>query len=252
MGELVVSVHDVCPRTWEQTQRILTALSALGIKRRSLLVIPAEPGAEIDTTPGFGGWLRERAAAGDEIVQHGLYHRRGSDEPPLVGRAASLDSLLARGAGEFVGLDQATAAARLAAGRERLAAVGLRAEGFVAPAWLYSPGAAAAVAAAGFRYYTTHLRLRDVRAGRDHWSFGISNRPGPLAPDLLGRAVNEGFCLLHVPAPLVRIAVHPADLEHGRPFGHTLRLLRRLLAAGRRAVTYLDYLTGPAPRGERL
>lgn len=238
-GALVVSLHDVCPRTQAACQAILTLLDRLGIRRRSLLVIPCDPGGAADEVPAFAGWLRERAAAGDEIVQHGLHHHR-RDQPPLRGGPARLDALLARGAGEFLGLDYAAARDRLEAGRRRLVALGLEPIGFVAPAWLYSSAAAAAVRDAGFAYLTTHLRLRDLRRGRDHWSFGISNRPGPLGPDLLGRAVNEILWAAHLPAPLVRIAIHPADLSFHRPIAHTLSLLRRL--ATRRAVTYAEYL----------
>ena len=115
---------------------------------------------------------------------------------------------------------------------------GLRAEGFVAPAWLYSPAAAQAVRSAGFRYLTTHLRLRDLTVGRDVWSFGVSNRPGSLDWDMVGRGVNTLFVALHSPAPLVRIAIHPADVDFHRPFLHTLWLLRGLLAAGRQPATY--------------
>lgn len=239
-GALVVSLHDVCARTHDACQTILACLAAAGVRRTSLLVIPADGGAELDAETAT--WLRALAGDGHEIVQHGYYHRRGADEPALRGWAATLDALLARGAGEFVALDEAEAARRLAAGRERLAAHGLAAEGFVAPAWLYSPGAAAAVRAAGFRYLTTHLRLRDLARGADHWSFGISNRPGPAAGDRLGRLVNRTLVTAHAPAPLVRLAIHPADLDFGRPFDHTLRLLDGLLAAGREPLTYLEWL----------
>ena len=278
---LVVSVHDVCPRTWAATQQILLALDSLGVRRRSLLVIPAEPGGATDECPRFARWLQFRQGEGDEMVLHGYYHGRppagpipdpplsplgkggsvaGGDlqhSPPYQGGAGGgpgtgpprqdrlaglLDAALARGAGEFLHLDHAAAAVRLAAGRERLARCGLQADGFVAPAWLYSPAAAQAVADAGFRYLTTHLRLRDLRDGVDLWSFGTSNRPGTWCWDYVGRGVNEGFCWLHRPLPLIRIGIHPADLDHARPFRHTLSLLRRLLAAGRRPVAYRDCL----------
>lgn len=238
-GALVVSLHDVCPRTQAACDAIVAELDRLGIRRRSLLVIPAEPGAELDEP--CARWLRELADGGDEIVQHGLYHRRQEGEPALPAAAGLLDAVLARGAGEFLGLGRMQAAERLAEGRRRLGDLGLAAQGFVAPAWLYSRAAAEAVREAGFRYLTTHLRLRDLRTGRDTWSFGISNRPGPMAGDLLGRGVNELFTAAHWPAPLVRIAIHPADIAHGRPFEHTLSLLSRLLAVGRMPMTYLDW-----------
>ena len=248
---LVVSLHDVCPRTRDDCAVILAELDRLGIGRRSLLVIPAEPGAELDAD--CARWLRHLAARGAALVQHGLYHRRQTGEPPLPGAPplpgepplpagrALVERLLARGAGEFLGLDYEQALDRLHDGRRRLAALGIEAAGFVAPAWLYSPEAAAAVAAAGFRYLTTHLRLRDLHRGHDTWSFGISNRPGPLRDDLIGRGVNELFVAAHRPAPLLRIAIHPADLHHGRPLEHTLRLLARLMRGGRQPLTYLDW-----------
>lgn len=238
---LVVSLHDVAPRTMPLVRRALQALDALGIRRRSLLVIPAEHcGPGIDAAPGCARWLADCAAAGDEIVQHGLHHRGG--DGALDWRGRWLDQLLVRGAGEFLALDAAVARRRLVEGRERLESAGLAAAGFIAPGWMYNPAAVEALAAEGFRYYATHLRLRDLATGRDHWSFGLSNRPGALGPDLVGRAVNEVLCLAERPLPLLRVAVHPADLEHSRPFRHTLHLLRRVLATGRQPTTYLDYL----------
>ncbi len=247
---LVVSVHDVCPRTWAACRRIVTALETLGIHRRSLLVIPAEPAGTTAEYPDFVRWLRHRAGDGDEIVLHGYYHGQASADLTGAGRRRPrpdrltrlLDAALARGAGEFLHLGYAEALARLTAGRDSLRRCGFDPLGFVAPAWLYSPAAAVAVRDAGLRYLTTHLRLRDLRTGHDTWSFGTSNRPGAWTWDYLGRLVNEGFCLAHRPARLVRIGIHPADLEHGQPFRHTLSLLRRLLASGRRPMTYLDCL----------
>lgn len=237
---LVVSLHDVCPRTWSTCRVVLDQLSAIGLRRRSLLVIPADAGGAVDLVPGFGAWLRERQAAGDELVQHGLTH--APVPATLSGSARLLDAALARGAAEFLGLNRQQAAERLAAGRAHLAAVGVHSAGFTAPAWLTSAEAAAAVADAGFRYLTTHLRVRDLVTGRDHWSFGLSNRPADWFQDRLGRVVNEALVRLESPLPLIRVAIHPADLDRHRPYEHTLRLLRRLLRAGREPLTYLAYV----------
>lgn len=240
---LCVSLHDVCPATAPDCRAVLRHLDQLGIRRRSLLVIPNRAGGAADDDAAFAAWLREQAAAGDEIVLHGWRHGRAPEHPAPRGPARWVDALLARGAGEFYAVDQALAAAWIDDGLARLRRIGLRPVGFVAPAWLYSPGAARAVGEAGFGYLTTHLRLR-AADGRSWWSFGISNRPGPLAGDLAARLVNELLLLLHAPLPLVRIAFHPADLEGRAPFRHTLSLLRRLLAAGRLPVTYADLVAG--------
>lgn len=240
---LVASIHDICPRTFDLCRRLVDDLDRLGVRPCSLLVIPCDGGRRLTDHPALCAWLAQRAAAGDEIVQHGWLHHR-LDQPPPRGGARLLDALLARGAGEFLDLPGDQAARRLADGRAELAAAGLTAAGFVAPAWLYGTAAAEAVRRAGFRYLTTHLRVRDLARGRDHWSFGVSNRPGALGPDLVGRGVNELFFLAHRSAPLARLAVHPADLEHGVPFRHTLKLCRRWLALGRQPYTYLGWL-GP-------
>ena len=74
---LVISIHDVSPLTREATERILSELTELGVRKVSLLVIPDHhhKGHFLDD-PGFCTWLEERAAAGDEVVIHGYYHRR--------------------------------------------------------------------------------------------------------------------------------------------------------------------------------
>lgn len=240
---LVVSVHDVCPATWSDCRAILAKLDGIGVRRRSLLVIPAHAGGAVDEIPGFAAWLRERVAAGDELLQHGWRHGRAPDHPVPRGPMRWVDAALARGAGEFFALDAAEAAHRLEDGRRRLETCGLRCQGFCAPAWLYSPAAATAVSEAGFGYLLTHCRLRELPTGRSVWAFGLSNRPGPLPGDLIGRLVNELLALGHAAAPVIRVAVHPADLHHHRPFEHTLRLLCRLLAAGRVPCRYRDLLS---------
>lgn len=233
---VVVSVHDVCAASRPAVANTLAALDARGIRARSLLVIPT------DLDAVTGAWLRARAAAGDEVVLHGLHHRRLPDQCELRGLDALRNRVLARGAGEFLGLSFAEARERVTTGLALLAGHGLTPTGFIAPAWLYGPDAAEAVRACGLRYLVTQLRVRDLRRGRDTWSYGLSNRPGPAKDDYGGRLLNTLILGAEAPLPLLRIALHPADLDFCRPFDYTLRVLDRLLDAGRAPLTYAQWL----------
>lgn len=244
-GRLVVSLHDVTPATFGACLEVVDTLVAMGIPRLGLLVIPDAPDQPLLPGHELADWLRTQQAAGHELVQHGYTHRRDPDAP-LSLAAALGNAVLARGAGEFLGLDTAAAAARLRAGRQRLAACGLQVDGFVAPAWLYSRAAAVAVAALGFRFLETHTRLRDLVRGRDHWGVAISNRPGPWAGDALARMVNERLVRFHRHRRVLRLAVHPADLSFHRPFEHTRRLLAALLGAGWQPAVCADILNEAA------
>ena len=66
-----MTLHDVEPSTFERCALIREWLDDLGIERTTLLVSPAA-----DRAPGLATWLRERASAGDEIVQQGAALRR--------------------------------------------------------------------------------------------------------------------------------------------------------------------------------
>ncbi|MBI2301074.1 MAG: DUF2334 domain-containing protein [Armatimonadetes bacterium] len=254
---LVVSLHDACPATLQACRTIRAALRAEGVGRAVLKVIPCAAGGDCDADPAFADWLRRCLGEGDELVQHGLCHvgplldgedRRGLVRPPPW--LCFLDTVVVRGIGEFLWLDRAEALRRLAEGRQRLANLGLRAAGFTAPGWLYSPAAAEAVAEMGFTYLTTVCRVRDLRpGGRDHWGVGMCNRPGEYGLDLFSRGVTECLVAVQAQAPLVRLSFHPADIEGHQPFTHTLGKVREALAAGRSATTYAEYLDRAGCRG---
>src|SRR5882724_10852513 len=106
---LIVSVHDVAPSTKPIADKIISELTAKGIRHCSLLVVPDyhHQGASMQDRQ-FVSWLRNLEAIGHEIVIHGYFHERSS-------RAAEsfFEKLVTRiytqGEGEFydIGYDEA-------------------------------------------------------------------------------------------------------------------------------------------------
>ncbi|GAA3239627.1 DUF2334 domain-containing protein [Dactylosporangium siamense] len=242
---LVVSVHDVAPGSATESERWCADADALGIPV-SLLVIPGHwRGERLAEHPDFAALLRDRAARGDELVLHGWSHRAGP-EGGRMRRAAGY--AVARGAAEFAALDERQAAERLGHAGRVLDALGLRMAGFTPPGWLASAAAQRALAAAGYRYTTSHFGVKDLRDGRLHRGFALSHRPGGGFGERLGAAlVRAGAGWASRRPGVVRIALHPDDLHRPGLRDVTLRAIEAALARGAQPVTYGAVL-GAGPR----
>ncbi len=206
MNAIAVAVHDVEPATFARCALIRDWLCDHGIERVTLLVVPAPHLHPIgEARAEMLDWLDERAACGDAIAQHGLSRERG---------------------GEFAGLDAAEARRAVDAGRRVLRLAGLPARGFVAPAYAYTP-ALHQVLATRFEWWAglTHLWRSCGSQSRV-----LAVRPG--APNTLRRLAQPWVAR----GPLLRVDVHPADLEHPRRIGALEQLLHG--ARGRESVTY--------------
>lgn len=246
---LVVSVHDVSPRTQAASAEMLRQLEEIGVHHCSLLVIPNHhhQGHFLDDA-AFCEWLREQAAAGHEIVAHGYFHQR----PARAGESL-LQRLTTRvytaGEGEFYDLDRQTAFELAGRSVRELSDAGLAPRGFIAPAWLLSVEAEAALRDLGLAYTTRLGGVLDLQKGAFHrsqslvWSVRSAWRRhcSLLWNRLLsGRMARE---------PLLRIAIHPVDLAAPAVWRQAIALAREALA-GREPLTYQTWLqrqTGSEP-----
>ncbi|WP_187369373.1 DUF2334 domain-containing protein [Baekduia soli] len=231
-GALAVSLHDVEPATFERCALIRDWLDDLGVHRVTLLVIPAPDLHPFhDRRPELADWLEERAGLGDAIAQHGFRHRAVPGRRPLA--------RLHAGAGaEFVGLDGDETRRAVLAGRRVLRLAGIAPRGFVAPGYAYTSA------------------LRDTLASTFDWWAGLgrlhrANRSSTTAPALsLGTSTRLGRWTspvlvragAYAGGEVLRLEIHPADLDHPRCVGAVERVLGA--ARGRDAVTY-DDLAGP-------
>lgn len=243
---LVVSVHDVAPGSDAASRRWLELLDARDM-RASLLVVPGPwRGRRMTEGDDFSGWLRDAAAAGHEIVQHGWEHQAVPVAGHLLRRGVG--RLAARGCAEFWTIDRVEATRRLEAGQAALRTSGLHADGFVAPGWLLGRDAMLAVRAAGFRYTTTHRGVLDLLTGRMLVVPALSQRPASavtaaaaaLTTKWARRAIRHG-------RPL-RVAAHPADLADRRTRQAVLGACEAAVDAGYRTTTYGGLLGVGRPR----
>ena len=252
---IAVALHGIEPATFERCAVIRDWLEDHGVDRVTLLVIPARDLHPIgERSPAMIEWLGERRRAGDAIAQHGFQLVR-------PGAASSSGRLLGRGygqrRGEFVGLDCEETRRAVHAGWRVLKLAGIEPDGFVAPAYAYTP-ALRQTLGLRFRWWAGLLRVhgqssacdesgRERREGQEPAGGGASEAAGGrLAPAWslatagpLGRTVSplllRGSTLL--PTGTLRLDVHPADLRDARHMMALEWVLAR--SAGRRvAVTY--------------
>ena len=206
---LIASIHDVGPQFEAEVETLVELLTRLlGGARFAMLVVPDHwDRAPLSAAPNYAARLRAWADAGVEIFLHGWRHR---DDAPMPGFR---QRHMTAGEGEFAGLDYAEAVRRLRDGRTVVEdAIGRSVAGFVAPAWLYSADAKAAVADEGFALAEDHWRVwrpaDDRTLARGPVVTWASRSPGRIRSSLaVAAAARAAPALL----PTARIAVHPGD-----------------------------------------
>jgi len=240
--ELVVSIHDVSPRTRPRTEVILADLARVGVCQTSLLVIPDHHHhGNVSDDPDFARWLSAACEAGHEAVLHGYFHLR-ENKPGDGPWKKFLTRSYTAGEGEFFDLGRTEAGRLLDQGRRDLAACGVSPTGFIAPAWLLGDEAEEAACAAGFEYTTRIATVHDFVSGITHasrsqvWSVRAAWR---RACSLVWNAL-----LFHTTsgAQLTRIGIHPPDWDHPPIRQQILRLAEMSLAT-RKPTTYAGWLS---------
>jgi predicted deacetylase len=246
---LLVSVHDIAPGTATQTARWLSALEARGIPATLLLVPGPWRGPSLVQDPSLAEDLLEAQDRGHELALHGFYHLATHGSGPLWRRGVA--QVMAPGAAEFATLSEGEARARINAGLEELADVGIEPVGFHPPGWLVSPGSVTALRRSGLRYYSTHLGVHTF-AGASGATADLrlaapvlSHRPGGVGERLGVRMMTDGARRFARTGSAIRIALHPDDLSRPGLREATLRAIDDALELGGRPTTYAAALGLP-------
>jgi predicted deacetylase len=242
--QIAVALHDVEPATFERCALIRDWLSDHGVDRATLLVIPARDLHPLgERSPETTSWLRERQRAGDSIAQHGFQHDHLRRRGGVLGARAG-------GAPEFLGLDEEETRRAVDAGWRVLKLAGIEPDGFVAPAYAYTPQLRR-VLPRRFRWWAGLLRL--------HQTLIAPGERGadPLAP-AWGTTAEGHLQRLLAPALIrtggvlarttLRLDLHPAALAHPRQMLALEWVLARS-APRRVAVTYEQLLLAGAGAG---
>ncbi|MDQ7020026.1 MAG: polysaccharide deacetylase family protein [Robiginitomaculum sp.] len=229
MKQLLLSVHDVTPHHFERLKAIHAFLQDLGVGPRYAMLIVPDFWQQwpLEEHPDFANWIRDRAKEGVEMILHGFTHRDESSHASAF-KSWKARTLTAR-EGEFYGLSRDQAEERLQNGIEVLRqACGLEVQGFVAPAWLYSDGARDALGALGFRFAEDHWHVwspaRQATLCRGPVISYASRSEGRIRSSLFWSRLADWLLR---PLPVMRLAIHPHDLDSQRLVEEIRRTISR-------------------------
>lgn len=239
---VLASIHDVHPGSLDAVERLAAQFERhLGGPRYAMLVVPDHWGANgVRGNTGFAARLRGWADRGIEMFVHGWFHKDLADHSGL---AALKAKHMTASEGEFLGLSRDEAARRMADGKALVEdIIGRPTAGFVAPAWLYGPGALVALAESGFALAEDHMKVWRPASGEVVAKGPVitwASRSGPrTASSLLAAALGRTFL---GPLETVRVAVHPGDVTKPSIIASIDKTLAAL-AAKRTPGRYADLL----------
>jgi predicted deacetylase len=264
---LMVSVHDVAPATSAQSRRWLAELDRRGVPATLLLVPGPWQGPMLSTDGPLADLLLEAESRGHELALHGYYHRSTHGAGALWRRGVA--RVVAHGAAEFAMLSQDEARARIEAGLDELASIGVEPVGFHPPGWLINPDCVRALRCSGLRYYSTQLGLHTLahngcrgraaqhparpaaatlKAAAGELRLpapALSHRPGAVGEQWGARLMAQAAPRLAGEGRALRIALHPDDLSRPGLREAALRAIDDAIRAGARPVTYAGALGLP-------
>ncbi|KHK91985.1 polysaccharide deacetylase [Novosphingobium malaysiense] len=231
---LLASIHDVGPGFDRQVEQLCALLDLrLGGPRFAMLVVPDHWGQHpLRQDRPFQAKLRAWSDAGVEMFVHGWFHR---DTAEHSGTASFKARHMTAGEGEFLGLDETTALARMTDGKALIEdIIGRPSAGFIAPAWLYGQGAQAALAKAGFALAEDHWKVWNPRGDAVlakgpviTWASRSTVRTASsIAFAALARQTLSAL-------RTVRIAVHPGDVRKDALLSSIDRTLRHFAKSHR-------------------
>lgn len=237
----LLSIHDVWPGNFPVVEQHCRQLAALGARTPALLVVPCYHGRQdMGASAEFLAWLRDRQAAGSEVFLHGYHHLMRE----RLGQAGArsrwghwVNRRLVGGEAEFCGLPAADREDLLRKGLASITAAGFAPAGFVAPTWHGAPRPRD-MASRGLALWESRFHLHHLATGRRRFAPPLAFGPPDRSARLLGgRAWLQALLAL----PLIKVALHPGDLDSPA----VPEILARVLSRGRQAA-YRDVFA-PSP-----
>jgi len=233
---LVVSFHDVAPHTRRVCAEFVAEALRRGVPRISLLVVPCYHGlVPMDQAPGFVDWLKRLSGDGHEMVLHGYEHQAAAVTGGPIARW--MGCVYTQREGEFFRISRKEAGQKILRGLELFKRSGLPVHGFTPPAWLLSHEGREVLRQTGLSYSTALNYIDMIQSGAKVRAptvvFSCRNR----ARRVLSLAWSRYQVAASRRAPVLRMAIHPADLAHPEIRACVWSLLGQLID-GREPCTY--------------
>ena len=240
---LIVSLHDAHPGSRAQIAEQVAFLAERGIARSSILVVPefhhgASAGGDAEFRDAVTAWQ----AVGHEIVLHGFFHDRKESPRETLG-TVFWTRFYTNQEAEFLDLPCEAAQDRLARGRKLFETLGWRATGFVAPAWLMARWIPGVLAEMDFAYTTTLKEIVPLRAGAN----AVESQSLCYSARASWRRFASAMWNKHLfgrlrETEMIRLSLHPRDLEFPLLRRQIDQILRASLKRGFEPTTYGDYV----------
>lgn len=181
-------------------------------------------------------------AAGHELALHGYTHL---DEGPAAQNFLERfrRTVLTRSEGEFAALDQSAACQRLQAGVAWFAERSWPLSGFIAPAWMMNRATRAALAALPFSYLTDYSSMMLLPQFQRLQAPALVTSTRHRVGDAVLRSAMKLCAATQSQAPLLRVALHPADVQRPANLRHAQRLIDHALRE-RTAMTKAEFAQG--------
>jgi predicted deacetylase len=242
MKQLIISLHDIHPESLHRVREQRETLKLWGVDKCSLLMVPQfHHRSKIAESANTIAWGTQAQLRGDELILHGYYHDRDGQTDAL-GQWFWTRFYSNREA-EFYDLHEIKARQRLDRGQSLFQHLGWNLKGFIAPAWLMSAHMIHTLKEMGFTYTNTvrgvvSLKPEPVwRPARTLcWSVRAAWRRevSLIWNALLFRAL--------IRQPVIRVSLHPQDLEFVTIRKQIAQHVKRALEAGFQPVTYASYV----------
>jgi predicted deacetylase len=223
-----VSIHDVSVFTWEACEQLIN-LPFLKNLPLTLLLVPdwhRQDDGKGPSAQAFVDCITAMHEQEHELCLHGYTHL---DEQPVPLSDCWRRRVLTRSEGEFSALDESLALQRLHRGQRWLSAHRWVAKGFVPPAWMINAQGISAVRRAGFEYLGLYRRWIRLADGKSLIAPTITYSTRLPAGDALWRDIQRTIYLRESRWPVLRLALHPADLGRSANLDHASRQVARWL-----------------------
>lgn len=206
-------------------QFFLDRLNEIGIQQASLLVVPNWYNrSPIWENRDFMTWLRELADQDHEICLHGHSHLVEQVQGGLL--AQFMGRIYTDREGDYHQISYEEAKQYIAADLEMFTTGQIPIHGFTPPAWLLSQGGRQALIEEGLLYSTSFTHIDLLQRGRCLAAPTITYSSRRGWRRWVSKRWTRFWHYIHRDAEILRIAVHPLDLEFPTITDSLFRLLQ--------------------------